>query len=267
MTPPEIGRVEFKGKWHLRWFKNKFPAVEQKGSPKFVGSPYFKQSSAYGIHEIIVETPHHKSELGDLPIPRLVDLLQVYRSRIRDLGKKKRIKYVHVFKNHGGEAGTSIIHEHSQVVALPQLPIFVKEKWDAIKKLGKDPYTSIIKKEMKGPRKIRENKRFACFAPYASRYNYEVLILPKRHITSFEEFEPEDYEDLAEIMKHILTKLKALNASYNYSPFYSPKGMDMRFHLEITPRIATYGGFELGSGLIINSVFPEDAAKFYREKT
>lgn len=266
LTPPEIGRVEYKGKWHLRWFKNKFPAVEQKRSSTFKGKTYFKQSFAYGVHEIIVETPHHKSELGDLPTPRLVNLLQVYRTRIKELSKEKGIKFVHVFKNHGGEAGTSIIHEHSQVIALSQIPLFVKEKWEAIKKLKKDPYDFIIKKEMKSPRKIKENKRFACFAPYASRYNYEVWILPKRHITSFEEFEPEDYDDLAEIMKHILVKLKSLNASYNFSLFYSPKGMDMRFHIEITPRIATYGGFELGTGLIINSVYPEDAAKFYREK-
>jgi len=265
-TPSEIGRVKYKDSWKLRWFKNKFPAVELKGSPTLKGTKFLRQSPNYGMHEIIVETPHHKSELADVPSRWIAELLQVYRARIKGLSKKKEIKYVQIFKNHGGEAGTSIIHEHSQVVSLPHIPTSIQEKITMAKKFGADPYASIIAIEKDSERKVMENSAFLAFCPFASRFNYEVWILPKKPLRSFEQFEPVDYELLADILKHVLVKLKQLNVSYNYYVCYSPKGEKLRFHIEITPRIATWAGFELGTGMIINSVFPEDAAKFYRRK-
>jgi len=70
--------------------------------------------------------------------------------------------------------------------------------------------------------------------------------------------------DLSEITKSVLVKLKEANDSYNFFIHYSPKNEDLHLHIEICPRIAVWGGFELGTGMIINSVMPEDAAKFYR---
>ena len=265
LTPPEIGRSGSAVQWTLRWFQNKFPAVEKKGVPRLSGPPSFRESSNYGVHEVIVETPRHQEQLADLPEEQMARLLKAYHERILALSKDKNCRYVSVFKNHGRDAGTSLIHEHSQVVSLPKVPSLIREECDAAKKSKSCPYCSVVKKEAKSERLIAENDSFIAFAPFASRFNYEAWIFPKKHYQTFADFKESDFLHCALLLKKILVKLQRIDASYNYYVHYSPKGEDLHFHIEITPRIATYGGFELGTGFIINSVLPEDAAAYYRE--
>ena len=263
LTPPEIGRVEYKGGWKLRWFLNKFPAVEKKGNAKIKQKNYLAEGDSYGMHEVIVETQHHKSQLADLPVQQIAELLEVYKVRIRELSKAKGIKYVDIFKNHGKDAGTSLIHSHSQVMALTQVPSLVMEESKAVKN-KRCPYCSIINLESKSKRKIFATKNVVAFAPFASRFNYEAWIFVRQHKKTMEELEENEMQDLALALKKILVKLKKLNASYNFYLHYSPQKENLHFHIEVTPRMATWGGFELSSNAIINSVLPEDAASFYR---
>ncbi|MBI2653774.1 DUF4921 family protein [Candidatus Woesearchaeota archaeon] len=264
LTPPEIGRVEYKGGWKLRWFLNKFPAVEKKGSHKIKSKKYFAEGPSYGVHEVIVETQHHKSQLADLPVQQIKELFDVYKVRIRELSKLKGIKYVDIFKNHGKDAGTSLIHSHSQIMALTQVPNLLREEAEAVNKYKKCPYCSIIKLEAKSKRRIFETKNVIAFAPFASRFNYEAWIFVKQHKKTMEELEEYEMQDLALALKKILVKLKKINASYNFYLHYSPQKENLHFHIEVTPRMATWGGFELSTDAIINSVLPEDAARFYR---
>ncbi|MBI2651836.1 galactose-1-phosphate uridylyltransferase [Candidatus Woesearchaeota archaeon] len=264
LTPPEIGRVEYKEAWKMRWFLNKFPAVEKKGSARPKSKKFFLERDSYGIHEIIVETQHHKSQLADLPVQQIRELLEVCKVRIKELNKLKGIKYVEIFKNHGEDAGTSLVHSHTQVVALPQIPSLVTEEAKASIKNRKCLYCDIIKIEAKSKRKIFETKNVIAFAPFASRFNYEAWIFVKKHKKTMEELEENEIEDLALALKKILVKLKKINASYNFFIHYSPIGEDLHFHIEVTPRIATWGGFEISTDAVINSVLPEDAARFYR---
>ena len=265
LTPPEIGRLEFKGSWKMRWFLNKFPAVEKKGTAKLKSRKYFSEGSSYGVHEVIVETQHHKSQLADLPAQQIRELLEVYRIRIKELSKLKDIKYVEIFKNHGRDAGTSLVHSHTQVTALSQIPALVAEECKASVKNKKCLYCEIIKKESKSKRKIFETKNVVAFAPFASRFNYETWIFTKKHRKTMEELEENELDELAFSLKRILSKLKKINVSYNFFVHYSPAKENLHFHIEITPRIATWGGFELGTNFTINSVLPEDAARFYRK--
>jgi len=261
-TPKEKGRVEFKDKWLIRWFPNLFPAVELKGSPLMKGGKFTKKSNAYGYHEVIVETPDHDKQIADLSVGHIAEVLKVYSLRIKELSKNA--KYVVIFKNQGKMGATSLIHSHTQLATYPKIPEAVKEKLNAIKKYKKCPYCDIIKQEMKSPRKIFVNKSFASFAPFASRFNYEAWIFPKKHIRNITELEDIELVDLAELIKKILVKLSKLTDSYNMLLHYAPKGSDLHFHIEITPRIAIWGGFELSTGAVINSVAPETAAGFYR---
>ena len=264
LTPQEIGRLEYKGAWKMRWFLNKFPAVEKKGSANIKSKKFFSQSDSYGAHEIIVETQHHKSQLADLPVQQIRELLEVCKLRIRELSKLKGIKYVEVFKNHGKDAGTSLLHSHTQVMALPQIPTLVMEEAEAANKHRKCLYCEIIKLESKSKRKIFETKNIVAFAPFASRFNYEAWIFTKQHKRNFEELEEEEYKDIALVLKKILVKLKKINASYNFFIHYSPDKENLHFHIEVTPRIASWGGFEISTDAVINSVLPEDVARFYR---
>src|SRR3989344_6656215 len=264
LTPPEIGRVESKGSWKIRWFLNKFPAVEKKGTAKLKSKKFFSEGDSYGIHEVIVETQHHKSQLADLPAQDIRELLEVCKFRIKELSKLKGIRYVEIFKNHGKDAGTSLFHSHTQVTALPQVPTMVMEEANAAKKYRKCSYCEIIKHEAKSERKIFETKNAVAFAPFASRFNYEAWIFVKKHKTSMEELNDEELSDIALILKKILFKFKKINASYNFFIHYSPEKENLHFHIEVCPRIATWGGFELSTNAVINSVLPEDAARFYR---
>src|SRR3990167_5812070 len=108
-----------------------------------------------------------------------------------------------------------------------------------------------------------ENKSVIAFAPFASRFNFEAWIFPKRHVKSITDMYDNELYDIASALKKILMKLKEKNISYNFYLHYAPKGKGLNFHIEITPRIAKWGGFELSTGAIINSVMPEDAARFY----
>lgn len=267
LTPKEIGRVEEKNTWKIRWFPNKFPVVELKGNSKInTNNKFLKEGNPYGTHEIIAETRDHKKQLSDLSIEHIKEIFDVYRLRIKVLSKLKGIKYVTVFRNQGSNAGTSLIHSHTQIAALPLLLDDVMDKVKAAKRFRKCPYCGIIKLESKSKRKIIDNKNIIAFAPYASRFNFEAWIFPKRHVKNIIAMNDDELYDMASALKKILLKLKKLNVSHNFFLHYAPSQTDLHFHIEITPRVAKWGGFELSTGAIINSVMPEDAARFYRRK-
>ncbi|MBI2546115.1 DUF4931 domain-containing protein [Candidatus Woesearchaeota archaeon] len=264
LTPPEIGRVANNGKWKIRWFANKFPFVAIQKSPAIKKNGFYESGEAYGYHEIVVETPEHAKQFWDNTAQEMAAILNVVANRIRELSAKSGIKHVAVFKNHGPDGGTSIVHSHLQVVAYNKIPELVKE--EAAKSLqGKRClYCAIVRQEAKSRRFIAENKSFVAFAPFASRFNYEAWLFPKKHYTSITELSPSAIADLALMLKKLLGKLSSFNPSYNFYFHNTPKGKKLHFHVEITPRIATWGGFEMQTGEIVNSVSPEEAAKFYR---
>ena len=265
LTPPEIGRKQEKKKWYFRWFPNKFPVVKKQGNPEIkTDNDFFTFSSGYGSHEVIVETPDHNKQLWDLDKTRLTELLEIYKQRIDHLNKQPNIKYTLLFKNHGRQAGTSLLHSHTQLVSLNKVPRLVEDEINASKKYDNCPYCRIIEIEKGSDRRCYENNTFLAFTPYASRFNFEIWVFPKRHIKTLDEMEEEEFKDLAEILKNILKKLKEINVAYNFFIHYAPKGKDLHLHIEIIPRIAAWAGFEYGSNDIINSVAPEDAARYYR---
>ncbi len=265
LTPAEIGRIGTKEKWKLRWFPNKFAALEpvDPAEPR-TDNRFFTWAHNYGYHEIITETPDHGRELADLDVSEIADVLKVYQNRIEELSKKPNIKYVNVIKNHGYHAGTSLIHSHSQVFATAIVPPAVREKISAVKKFISCPYCDIVAAEGKSERLCFENSDWLAFCPYASQYNYEIWIFPKKHIRTLSDVR--DLSKLADILKKVLVRLETVKVSYNIYLTYSPAGEDLHFHIEIMPQIAIWGGFERGSGAIINSVLPESAAEFYRGK-
>ena len=247
-------------------YPNKYPIVENKGIPKFISkNKYLKEGMTFGQHEIIAETNEHKKQLSDLSVEHIKELFDVYSLRIKTLLKLKGVKYVTIFKNQGSLAGTSLIHAHTQIVSMPLIPDDVTQKINAIKNHKTCPYCNIIKLESKSKRKILENKNIIAFCPFASRFNFEAWIYPKRHVKNITVMHNDELYDMASTLKKILLKLKKLNASYNYYLHYAPQGQDLHFHIEITPRFEKWGGFELSTGAIVNSIMPEDSARFYRK--
>jgi len=263
LTPPEIGRVpDGKGGWKLRWFENKFAALHLEGqvTPR-TDNAFFTFANNVGHHEVIVETPDMR-QLWELSVDEVTTLLGVWRERINVIGAMPGISYVNVFKNSGPIGGTSIAHSHTQVMATAMMPPRVRAELDALRKFINDPYERILAIERTGPRFAYENEKAIVICPYASRFNFEAWVFPKRFARTL--VDVGELRPLAQALCHVLAKLRELNCSYNIVLHYSPKGEDMRLHFEVMPRIATWAGFELGTGIIINSVPPETAAAFYR---
>jgi UDPglucose--hexose-1-phosphate uridylyltransferase len=266
MTPPEIYRFpeNAKGKdWKIRVFPNKFAFYKTEGNPKInTDNGFYTFSSAYGYHEVIVEHPKLEKQLWDLSETELKQVFKTYKLRIEELSKRENIKYVLVFKNSGKDAGTSIAHTHTQVAASAIIPPKITKKEIAVSKYQKDPFEEIISKEKNSDRRCFENDSIIAFTPYSSKFPMELWILPKKFKLNITEFDENEFDDLAEIMSKVLKQLSTINAPYN---FYLHYGLDkLRFHIEVCPRLAKWAGYEHGSGIIINAISPEKAAKFYR---
>jgi len=224
---------------------------------------------AYGAQEVIIETPDHKKELHDLSEAQIEALLRMYAKRTEALSKIKNIEYILCFKNQGSKAGASIVHAHSQVFATDIIPPEIREELKLWRDYRLDKktctYCDVIKKEMKSPRKIYEDKHVAAFTPYASQYHYEAWVFTKQHLDNITKLNDNEFKAFAKILKKILTKLSELNLSFNYFLHQSISDHDQHFYLKIQPRDSVWAGVELGSGLVINSVAPEEAAEFFNE--
>ncbi len=273
-TPAETFRIESKigsdKNWIVRSFLNKFPGVDRFESYSVKSKGFLTNAHPEGDHEVIVETNDHSRQLWDLNDKEILNVIKAWQNRISSL--EKNSSCVVAFKNHGRDGGTSIVHSHTQMMSYPRIPAVVKEElfqYGKYKKKHKNcPYCLIIKSEMKSKRKVLENKSFAAFCPYASRFNYELWIFPKRHVARITQLSESESKDLAIILSESLKKIRSIDAPYNLMIHRTPSVKsckDFHFHIEILPRTAIWAGFELSSGEIINSVSPESSAEWYRE--
>ena len=281
-TPPEIlgwrpnGAGPNQRGWSLRVVPNKFPALGIEGELSRQGEGLFDKMNGVGAHEIIIETPRHDLSLAQLPEKRVEDVLWAYRDRMLDLKKDKRFRYILIFKNHGEPAGASLEHTHSQLIALPVVPIYVREEVEGAKTYynfkERCIFCDIIRQEAAAAvRVIEETDQFLALAPYAPRFPFETWILPKQHEASFENSQSQVFENLARVLKRLLQKLdRVLECpSYNYVLHTSPLTENAQeyyhWHLEVMPKLTKVAGFEWGSGFYINPTPPEESARFLRE--
>lgn len=281
-TPPEVYSVRENGSrpntpgWSIRAIPNKFPALRIEGDLNREGEGIFDKMNGIGAHEVIIETPDHTKDLSDLDVRQIKDVIEAYKARIIDLKKDARFRYIMIFKNQGEAAGASLEHSHSQLIATPITPKRVYEEIEGATKYYEYKerciFCDIIRQEIQqAVRVIARNDGFAAIAPFASRFPFEIWVLPLKHRSHFEDIDDNDAGAFADIMKTTLTKLaKALNnPPYNFmihsSPVDGQNGKLYHWHVEIIPKLTRVAGFEWGTGFYINPTAPEDAARFLRE--
>jgi len=281
-TPPEILAYRSNGGapntpgWSVRVVPNKFPALQIEGVVAREGIGIYDRMNGVGAHEVIIESPDHKASLSGLSEKHLEDVFWAYRDRILDLRKDNRLRYILVFKNQGAAAGATLEHTHSQLIALPIVPTSVLDEIDGCRAHYQDKerciYCDIIHHEIADrSRVVGENAEFLAIAPYASRFPFEVWVLPKRHTSYFEESQKFQFEALARIFSDTMRRLdRALGSPpYNFilhtSPLHEKTGEFYHWHIEVMPKLAQVAGFEWGTGFYINPVPPEDAAAFLRD--
>jgi UDPglucose--hexose-1-phosphate uridylyltransferase len=260
LTPPEIDRmIDVHGKWLVRCFPNKFNAVDVK-FPK-----------AYGMHEIIVETPKHGERVSDLSRGHMKKVVEMYARRTEALMRNRKIKYVMIFKNEGPAAGASIAHTHTQLVSMDRVAPLLRMKMDAVRKNSTrrvSAHDEIWKGEKrKKVRIVSENDDFIAFCPYAPRFAFETWIYCKKPRSRLVDLDAGERASFAASLLDVMGRLDRLLAKpdYNFYLYSTPaKDGNFRFHLEIAPRLNVWAGFEFGAEVYLNSMAPEKAAEALR---
>jgi UDPglucose--hexose-1-phosphate uridylyltransferase len=263
--------------WWVRVIPNKYPAlVPQGSSTRTKALDFFNYMDGLGEHEIIIESPNHKLHMATFEQKHVEEIFLAYRERYIALSEDSRFEFITVFKNHGYQAGTSIKHPHSQLIATPITPSHIRHRIEEAMRYfddnGKCVFCVAIEKEMKFKERIvLETDNFVSFEPFASRSPFETMVIPKKHNPTFGCVTPELSKELAFIMKKTLEKIyKGLNnPDYNFmiisAPCHETSEEYFHWHIMVVPRVAAVAGFELGSGIYINTVIPEKAAKYLRE--
>lgn len=259
--------------WSLRVIANKFPAVRPVpgGALIHTGMFLYEARPGFGLHEVVIECAAHRSNPVELTDAEFTAVLVAYRERVKALSADPRVAYVTVFKNVGAEAGASLAHTHSQVVATPVVPDAVRHELDGAKEhhqlFRRCVFCHILEQEAAAAvRVIAETPGFVAVSPFAPRFAYETWVLPKTHDSRYEAATDTALAELAGLMRRLLGKLDAALGypAYNYYIHTGPARSDplphYHWHLEIIPRTARQAGFEWGTGCFINAVAPERAA-------
>lgn len=262
--------------WFIRCFPNLFPAfmppAEGVKRVKVKENPFL--FDAVGAHEVIVESPQHDEHPGVARLEQLELVVDAYLDRLKMLSALPYVRYVSVFRNHGIEAGASLSHAHSQVIATPFVPLTLREELKASKRFWQSNhkciFCDILKREKKSPRFIWENDGFSVFAPWASVNPLEFWVLPRKHQSSPLEMKRKQRADLAKTLRVCLGGLNSLlnDPPYNYGFHIAPSADADEFyhwHIEVYPKLAIWAGFEKSTGIYINTVPPEDAAASLKE--
>jgi UDPglucose--hexose-1-phosphate uridylyltransferase len=282
-TPPEVLAYRASGAapdspgWRVRVVPNKYPALRIEGSLGRRAAGMYDLMNAIGAHEVVIESPDHNAQMADLSAAQIAEVLWAYRERFLDLQRDNRFRYILIFKNQGAEAGATLEHTHTQIIATPVVPKRVNEELDGARthyeQRERCIFCDLVAQELEsGVRVVGQNAAFVAIAPFAARFPFETWILPQRHSATFETVSAAEVHDLSELLRQILRRMRVAldDPAYNYVLHTAPARGDevdefYHWHLEIMPKLTRVAGFEWGSGFYINPTPPEVAAATLRE--
>lgn len=278
--------------WWVRVVPNRYPAVTQasRGRRSSVGDAGLASAlaregacdlaavgPALGRHEVVIESPRHFGRVTAADPAILPLMFAAYRSRLAEFAADGRLAYASVFKNVGPEAGASLEHLHSQIVAMPMVPPHIEATWQAAWEYRRRERSCmtcrLVEQEIaSGSRVIAETDGLVAWCPFASRFAYEVCVAPKGHSARFDGIDDAGIFELASLVRRVLGRIEfdfrqpQYNLILQTAPFSGNVEESLHWRLEILPRTAKAAGFEWGTQCFINTVAPELAAEFYREE-
>ncbi|MCA9215236.1 MAG: DUF4921 family protein [Planctomycetales bacterium] len=272
-TPPTSLEIcnPVTGQWQVRIVPNLYPAFcsggEFNSANSFAWQSDQARVSTFGIHEVVIESDRHVSRMTELTDDEVSVVFDAYRTRMQQLSEDPRIAYALLFKNSGVRAGISLEHAHSQLVALPVVPPEAELELSVTRDsfLSQSECVFCQVQRDSDNRLIEATDDYVVLCPYASRFPYEMCILPRVHEDHFHQHA--SMHRLGRFVRRSLERLERHlpGVSYNLiihtSPFDSNRYDYYHWHIEILPRIATVAGLEWGSGIFVNSVAPEKAAE------
>ncbi len=301
-TPPTIASWPLQTNddeqnWSIRIVENLFPVLSDRKQTQNLSFGLQHVIDGYGRHEVVIDHDNHSIHVDHMSQEHLHALFIIYRERMQTLyDSDPRIKYVLVFKNFGPAAGASIAHTHSQIVAMPVVPENVSNELQHshihFEKYNQNIFAHLVDEALTfeatiydresgevrrkidvGQYVIEKTKRFIAIKPFASRFEWEVQIFPLFPQADYLDCSDEDLKDFVSLLKRTMLRLNKVigGAQYNYFLHSVPHGNEFKkhqksyqWHLEICPRTSIPTGFELGSGLFVSTVSPEEAAEALR---
>ena len=272
--------------WRVRVVPNKYPAVVPGEVPAVLQDHSFihigGKADGVGLHEVIIDTPRHVLSISELTSAEMTGMLTMYRYRLQILRTDSRWAYVQIFKNVGAAAGASLPHSHSQLTAMPFLPPSLIQLLHRAEEYTRQRqhcfWCEHLRIEIQtGERIVEETEHFVVLCPFVSRFAGEVEIYPKHHESGFDQSEVSLLAELAELFRRTVIRLEktvfwmkdslAYNIVLNTEPFRFDRDLFSVFHwrFSILPSLARAAGFEWGTGLHINPISPEQAARRLRD--
>ena len=291
MTPPEIyarrDRESFPNEqgWHTRVVPNLYKAVQIEAAHRFEYRGLFNRWEGFGAHEVIIDTPTHHLSMTQWSEQEIREWLKTMRQRVMDLRRDGRIVYLSLFKNEGILAGATQTHPHTQLIALPMVPAAERDRY----RRGYEHYTStgrslmeslILQEESEGERIVARRGDFVAYCPYASAYPFEVMISSSQNMGQIDTLSDRSVGIVAQLLQSVFERLERQLGTFDFNlqvatpPLQPCSTSDRelyqlnaacRFFIRIMPRLYRHGGFEASTGMIINPVAPEMAAKLLRE--
>lgn len=274
-----VGNYPSNDNWHATIIKNKYPAMRQGLCATEQEHGPFKTFDPIGDHEVVVFREHDR-DIYKFSVTDLVNTIKVYKKRFTELvDKNECTKYILIFHNHGRAAGASIYHPHSQIITMPILPpdVFrsIHGSFKYYEKHKKQVYGELLEWEQKERKRIvYENKEFIVFCPYVSKYPYELRVFSKVSHAHFHQMPDGSDEFFADAIWTVLQKMKVVlgappfNMFIHTAPLADEFGINMHefyhWHLEIVPHLKIDAGFEIGTGVAINVMDPDESAELLR---
>jgi UDPglucose--hexose-1-phosphate uridylyltransferase len=279
-TPPEVMRfpVNRAEPWAVRVIPNKFAALSGEAQPTRSLQHLRRRIDGFGFHEVIIDGPDHSGCMALLPVEHVGKILGVYKERYNALSADQRVNHVTIFKNHGADAGASLQHPHSQLIATPVIPSQVRHRLhEALRHFddaGECMFCHMVESEIEDQSRIViKSDLFVAMEVFASATPFATHIFPLRHMASFGEINTAEIGDLAHVLRTLLAKVYVglqnpdLNFTVRSGPSDYVRARHFHWYVSVIPRLTRVAGFELGSGMFINTVLPEAAAEFLRNVT
>ncbi len=274
--PAKDGPLDIPKNWTTIVIPNKFPAFARDTSLNERTEGPYQLMDAMGFHEVVI-TRDHVKQIAQFSIEQIKEVIDAYQERYLNLMNEKFVNYVSIFHNQGAEAGASVFHPHSQIIAMPLTDPDIQSSLQGSERFFEENkkcvHCVMIDWDLKdGRRIIFKNKDFVVLCPFASRVAFETRIFPLKHHAYFERVNEEQKWALAEALQQTLKRVfKGLNdPAYNFFLHTAPcdgKNYDhYHWHFEVLPKTGVWAGFELGTGIEISTIEPEKAAEYLRKQ-
>ena len=287
--PFDVGGEEYQ-KHNLKEFEtdeifvipNKFPAFVE--DPKYVSPRNHKMARAFynarpslGGHDVVVVKDHARN-LYTFTTKIWAEVMHVTKHRYQYWRRDRNAEYTMAIYNEGTRSGASIIHPHAQIFVSNIIPNQIHREVTGSQRFfentGLCVFCELIAHEKhEKVRLVHESRHCIAFAFYAARFPFEVWIFPKKHVAHLEDESDRMMHEAGEALHAVFGKLGHIlhNPPANYFIHDLPHSIAhsdfFHWHIEVAPRVSTFGGFEMGSGVVIDVIAPEDAARFLRGET